>query len=51
MKILYNKNEEKEMKALIGFGPAHNDKRMKFLLVATLPTELSLLTINFQNHT
>ena len=39
------------MKALMGFEPAHNDKRMKFLLAATLPTELSMLTNNFQNHT
>ena len=52
MKILYNKNDEKEMKALMGFEPAHNGKRMDLLLAATLPTELSILiTITFQNHT
>ena len=48
------KNDEKEMKALMRFEPAHNGKRMDFLLAATLslPTELSMLTTNtFQNHT
>ena len=52
MKILYNKNDEKEMKTLMGFKPAHNGKRMDFLLAATLPTELSMLIANiFQNYT
>ena len=44
MNLYYNKNDEKEMKALIGFEPAHNGKRMDFLLAATLPTELYMLT-------
>ena len=44
MKIYYYKNDEKEMKALIGFEPAYNGKRMDFLLAATLPNELSMLT-------
>ena len=46
MKILYNKNEEKEMNAFIGFEPVHNGKIIDFLLAATfrLPTELSMLT-------
>ena len=26
MKILYNKKDEKEMKALMGFEPVHNGK-------------------------
>ena len=26
VKIWYNKNEEKDMKALMGFEPAHNGK-------------------------
>ena len=26
MKISYNKNEEKDMKALMGFEPVHNGK-------------------------
>ena len=48
----YNENDEKEMKALTGFEPVHNGKRMDCLLAATLPTELSKLTTNnFQNHT
>ena len=29
MKILCNKHDEKEMKALRGFEPAHNGNRMK----------------------
>ena len=32
MKILYNKNDEKEMKALVGFEPAHYGKRMDFFV-------------------
>ena len=36
MKILYNDNDEKEMKAMMGFEPAHNGKRMDFLLMPTL---------------
>ena len=32
MKIVYNKNDEKEMKALIGFEPAHDGKRIDLLL-------------------
>ena len=52
MKIVYNKNDEKQMKALVGYKPAHNGNRMDLLLVATLFTELSILTTNsFQNHT
>ena len=52
MKILYNKNDKKEMNTLMGFKPSHNGKRMDFLLATTLPTELSMLTaIIFQNHT
>ena len=52
MKISYNKNDEKEMKALKGFKPSHNGKRKDLLPVATLPTELSVLTTNsFENHT
>ena len=27
MKILYNKNDEKEIKALMGFEPGHNGKK------------------------
>ena len=46
MKILYNKKDEKEMKALMGFHPAQNGKRMDLLLVVTLHTELSILTTN-----
>ena len=44
MKLLDNKNDEKEMKA---FEPSHDGKRVDFL-VATLPTELhvSMLTTN-----
>ena len=50
--ILYNKNDSKEMKVLMIFEPAHNGKIFDFLLAATLPTELSILTTNdFQNHT
>ena len=46
VKIVYNKNDEKEMKAL------RCESRMDLLLVATLPTEQSILTTNsFQNHT
>ena len=30
MNILYNKNDEKEMKALMGFEPAHSGKRIFF---------------------
>ena len=51
MKILNSKNDEKEMKALMGFEPAKNGKRMDCLLEATLPTEISMLTTNnFHNH-
>ena len=50
MKNLYNKNDEKEMKALMGFKPVQNGK-MELLLAPTLPTELSIMTTNsFQNH-
>ena len=31
------------MKALMGFEPVHNGKRMDVLLAATIPTELSML--------
>ena len=52
MKISYNKNEAKEMKALMEFEPGHNGKRMDLLLAATLPTELSILATNsFHSHT
>ena len=52
MKILYNKIDVKNMKASMGFKPAHNGKRMDFLLAATPLTELSMLTTNiFKNHT
>ena len=52
MKTLHIKNDEKEMKALMGFEPAHNGKRMDELMVAIVPTELFILTINsFQNNT
>ena len=30
MKILYNKNKEKEMNALMGFEPVHNGKNNGF---------------------
>ena len=46
----YSKNEEKEMKALMGFEPfvqrKLNEMCMYFLLPATLPT-----SINSQNYT
>ena len=49
MNTLHIKNDEK---ALMGFEPAHNGKRMDELMVAIVPTELFMLTINkFQNHT
>ena len=52
MNILYYKNDEKEIKAVMEFEPAYNRKRMDFLLAATLLTELSVMTTNsFQNHT
>ena len=52
MKILYNKNDEKDLKPLMVFEPAINGKRMDFLLAATLPNELSMLTTkSFRNHT
>ena len=35
MKKVYNKNDEKEMKALIGFEPAHKGKIIDLVLVAT----------------
>ena len=45
MKTLHIKNDEKEMKALMGFEPAHNGKkRMDELMVAIVPTELFILT-------
>ena len=44
MKILYNTNDEKEMKTLMRFKLAHNGNRMEILLAVTLPTELSILT-------
>ena len=46
MKTFYNENDEKEVKALMGFQVAHIGKRMDFLLAATLPTELYKLTTN-----
>ena len=46
MKILNNKNDTQEMKAMMGFEPAHSGKRIFFLLATTLPTELSILTTN-----
>ena len=52
MKIVYTKNDDKEMKALMGFEPAHNGNIRDLLLAATLTTELSILTkIRFRNHT
>ena len=36
MKSLYSENDEKEIKALMGFEPAHNGKIKDFLLAATL---------------
>ena len=52
MKIVFNKNDEEKIKALMGFEPAHNGKRMDFLLVETIHTTLSILITNsFQNHT
>ena len=48
MVLLYNKNDEKEMKALMGFEPARNEKRMDLLLAVTQATELSIL---IKNHT
>ena len=52
MKIVYTKNDEKEMKVLMGFEPAHNGNIRNLLLATTLPTELSILTKNrFRNHT
>ena len=51
MKLLYNKNDRKEMKAFMVFEPVHNGKRVDFQ-VATLSSELSMLyTSSFQNHT
>ena len=41
MKIVYNKNDEKEIKSLMGFEFAQKGKRIDFLLAATLSTELS----------
>ena len=38
------------MKALMGFEPVHNGKRIDVLLATTIPTELSMLN-SFQNHT
>ena len=38
-KILYNNNDEKEMKALMGLELAHNGKRQDFLSAATLSTD------------
>ena len=52
MKVLYNKNDEKN-ECIDGIQIcAYDGKRMDFLLAGTLPTELSRLTTNsFQNHT
>ena len=36
MKMLYNKNDKKEIRALIGFVPGKMEKIMKFLLASTL---------------
>ena len=46
VKIRYNKNEEKEMKTVMGFEPAHSGKQMDFLLSATyqLSYTIQLLT-------
>ena len=44
MKIEYNKKDEKEIRLLMGFEPAHNGKRFDLLVAATLPTKLSILT-------
>ena len=44
MKVLYNKNDEKDMKALMGLNLRIMEKRIDLLLVATQPTELSILT-------
>ena len=32
VKVLYNKNDVKEIKALMGIKPAHNGKRVDYLL-------------------
>ena len=46
MKILYNKIDKKEINALVGFEPAHDAKRMDFLMVASLSIELFMLVKN-----
>ena len=46
MKIIYNKNN-KNLQKLVGFEPVYNGKRIDFMLVATLPTKLSILTSFF----
>ena len=52
MKVLYNKNDKTEMNALMEFERCAKWKKMDYLLGATLPTELFMLTTNsFQNHT
>ena len=46
MKICFNKNEEKEVKTLMGFELVHNGKKMFFC------TELhNLIPNSFQNYT
>ena len=46
MKILYNKIDEKEINALVGFEPAHDAKRMDFLMVASLSIKVFMLVKN-----
>ena len=49
---MINKNDEKEMKALMGIEPAHYGKWMYFLLPLTQPTELyKLISNSFENYT
>ena len=38
MTIVYNKNDEKEMNALVGFELAHNGKRMDFTMAKNSQT-------------
>ena len=49
---MINKNDEKEMKALMGIEPAHYGKWMYFLLPLTQPTELyKLISNSFEKYT
>ena len=47
MKISYNKNDEKEMKVLMGFEPVHNGKNDGF----TAFGDSTYFSNSFQNHT